>query len=485
MKRALLKTISVQRLFLIIIILKVLCSILAWLFNSPWLLGFTVPLALMMIYILLGYYRGDDSVSHEKFADSCYYLGFIFTISSILVALLDLPSLQAHISDISVRFGAAMVSTVLGLIVRVYLVNFRQDFQDSIQNIEESLVNSTRAFRMHLEVSVDKLREFHTIVDETTKLSVMRIDTALAETAASHSRQFLEMFQEIASENRKVSEESVLHIKEATKALSNSLSGYSTGLVASMEKFEAELTEFSQKLDVKLNQITFPEDYFSNKLSPPVSNLCQSIAAIGHQVDQMVSEFRSSSRKLTGIFNRINEKAAATSESMDTVQEAILSQAGIVQISKEQVSVFKKLSETLFHLESTVAGSISSIQVMERSVKQIVEDTRQITGDQNQIKSLTQKQSELALDVEERISDFLPRLHELSTAISGSLNQSIGNFEFSIKAINVTIKQHESVLTRILEQMECIHDKLALVSDQLSKAALQRRWPRLKWNPNH
>lgn len=65
-----------------------------------------------MAYVLLGLKRRDHDVTDEKFADTCYYLGFIFTITSIIFSLFDLPSIGTKLQEIAVRFGAAMVSDV-------------------------------------------------------------------------------------------------------------------------------------------------------------------------------------------------------------------------------------------------------------------------------------------------------------------------------------------------------------------------------------
>ena len=110
--------IRVQKLFAVVLALKVTCSGLGWYLQRPWSLGFAVPLTLMVAYIVLGLNRRSDDVTDEKFADSCYYLGFIFTITSIIFSLFDLPSIGSQLESIAVRFGAAMVSTVLGLGVR-------------------------------------------------------------------------------------------------------------------------------------------------------------------------------------------------------------------------------------------------------------------------------------------------------------------------------------------------------------------------------
>ncbi|HBO4518639.1 TPA: hypothetical protein L4U64_005188, partial [Pseudomonas aeruginosa] len=122
--------ISLKRLFVLTCVLKVGSSFLGWYLHEPWIFGLLLPLLFMAAYMLIGYRLRDSDISAEKFADSCYYLGFIFTIASIIFSLFDLPNIGTDLTIIAVRFGAAMVSTVLGLAVRVTLVSFRPSTED-------------------------------------------------------------------------------------------------------------------------------------------------------------------------------------------------------------------------------------------------------------------------------------------------------------------------------------------------------------------
>src|SRR6185369_1632964 len=152
--------IRVQKLFFITLVIKIGSSFLGWYFQYQWTLGLAVPIAIMVTYIVLGYYRHDTDVSDEKFADSCYYLGFIFTISAIIFSLFDLPNIGTKIQEIAVRFGAAMVSTVLGLAVRVALVSFKPDTNDALQAAEDAVVSASQKFREHLVMATEKLGDF-------------------------------------------------------------------------------------------------------------------------------------------------------------------------------------------------------------------------------------------------------------------------------------------------------------------------------------
>jgi methyl-accepting chemotaxis protein len=452
--------VSIRRLFLLTIVLKISSSVAGWLMGSPWILGFTVPLVLMSLYILVGIYRGDDTVSDEKFADSCYYLGFIFTISSILVALFDIPSIAAKIEDISIRFGAAMVSTVFGLIVRVYLVNFRSDFQDAVRNAENGLLDAVRAFRIHLDLSVERLREFQTLVDDASRVAAARADTVIRDAAAEHARHFAALFDQLAAENRQVIEESATHIRAATQTLSNALYDYAETLVSGTGKFEAGIEEFSGKLDARLERIGFPEDYFAGRLNPSVARLGQSVAEAGDQVAALVSEFRSNARKISAALNGLSEKTAATSSAMDKVRNAVQGQAEALDLAGKQIAAFDRLAQAIEKMESVVAGSVASMGMMEQAVRRI----EGIAGPNRDTGRPAERQTELAAAA--GLAEWLPRLQEADARISGRLNEAIHAFDRSTLKMASAIGRQEAALTKVSEQLETLLDRLDGVSER-------------------
>lgn len=95
-------------------------------FNPIWLFGFTLPLAAMGIYCYVGYRKAKTGSSRvlRAFGDSCYYLGFLFTIASIILALSGIGENEFNLSVIALRFAAAMVTTLIGMAIRICLITF-------------------------------------------------------------------------------------------------------------------------------------------------------------------------------------------------------------------------------------------------------------------------------------------------------------------------------------------------------------------------
>ncbi len=115
--------------FFIVLSLKILAAIVAFVAREPMLWGIYIPLGVFLLYIAYGVTLVWNASERTRlnFADGCYYLGFLFTITTIVLALADASQAgKLHVTDISIRFAGAMASTVIGMIVRLVYVLFER-----------------------------------------------------------------------------------------------------------------------------------------------------------------------------------------------------------------------------------------------------------------------------------------------------------------------------------------------------------------------
>ena len=244
--------IRVQKLFVVALVLKVGASILGWRLQDPWVWGFTVPLFIMCAYIGIGSFRRDNEVTDEKFADSCYYLGFIFTITSIIISLFDLQHIGTRIQDIGVRFGAAMVSTVLGLGVRVYLVSFKKDVTEAIKDAEDAVLDATRKFTEQLTVALERLRDFEAQVDTAAKTSVERVNLQVESLSKNHADKLSAFFSDLTNKNQEAFTSALAEVKSSSQKLAEAVDGYSMGMRSNLASIEAKVGTFTDAVTERL-----------------------------------------------------------------------------------------------------------------------------------------------------------------------------------------------------------------------------------------
>ena len=348
--------IRIQKLFLITIILKVGSSYLGWFLQMQWSLGFWIPLSIMAAYIVLGLKRKDRDVSDEKFADSCYYLGFIFTITSIIFSLFDLPDIGTKIQDIAVRFGAAMVSTVAGLAVRVYLVSFNKDVSDAVRETEHSIIEASQKFREQLVLAYERLSDFQSQVENGTKGAVERVNVQVETLSKNHAEKLSGFFEELASKNQVAFTSALDEVKKASLRLSESVDGYSLGMRSNLGSIEAKVTAFTDVVSERLKTTTFPDDYFVKQLEQPLAQLNTATNEVAGQVLATASEVGAATTVLTGALKKLQSKSAAIEGSMDAAMRLTAQQQSVLDTSHSQIGTLEKLGVTLEGF-STLFGS--------------------------------------------------------------------------------------------------------------------------------
>ena len=117
--------------FIAVLILKIASAVTAFVIEDVWILGLFVPIGFMFAYLAWGWHTVNKVGNHDlkiTFGDSCYYLGFLFTIASILLVLAGLyRSTDLNVGEVAIRFAAAMLTTLFGMAVRVYTVTFARE----------------------------------------------------------------------------------------------------------------------------------------------------------------------------------------------------------------------------------------------------------------------------------------------------------------------------------------------------------------------
>lgn len=352
--------IRVQKLFLIAVILKVGSSFCGWYFQMQWTLGFAIPLAVMAGYIALGIKRHDRDVTDEKFADSCYYLGFIFTITSIVFSLFDLPSIGDRIQDIAVRFGAAMISTVAGLIVRVYLVSFRPDSSDALKDAEDAVLDAAQKFREQLVMAYEKFGDFQVQVVKATEQSVETVKIQVEKLSQDHSARLEAVFLELNERNQQAVTTALGEVRAASERMSQSVDGYVSGMKSSLDSLGGKVEAFGFAVTERLKTTTFPDDYFASRLTAPLEQLRSASAEVSQQVQASATSAAEAAGVLGTAIRKLKTKATQVEESLDTIVRLTTAQHALFDTSASQLEQLKQVASSLADVQKALQASTAA-----------------------------------------------------------------------------------------------------------------------------
>ena len=354
--------IPIQKLFLVTLILKLFSSGIGWYFNRPWDFGFFIPLTLMAGYIVLGMHRRDTTVTDEKFADTCYYLGFIFTISSIIFSLFDLPNIGTKIQEIAVRFGAAMVSTVLGLGVRVYLVSFKQDIAEALIIAEDAALEATRRLGEQMGMALESLRDFEHQVHAAAKMSVERVNMEVENLSQNHAEKLNDFFIELSDRNQEAFTLALAEVRNVSRKLSDSVDEYAGGMQRNMVSIEKKVSAFTDAITTRLETTTFPDDYFARQLQGPMSQLKESTQMLAGGVKQTSDEVSESTVILSKALNKLRLKAVTAEAALDSVSKLTVQQQAVLDSAGTHIETLGGLSNVLAKVETALSGTAGVIR---------------------------------------------------------------------------------------------------------------------------
>src|SRR5690606_10536290 len=80
---------------------------------AAFILTLGVPLLAMFAYIYAGRYLDKANLNTDAFADSVYYMGFLFTLVALVFSLFAITGDGTTTAGLVLRFGVALSTTIV------------------------------------------------------------------------------------------------------------------------------------------------------------------------------------------------------------------------------------------------------------------------------------------------------------------------------------------------------------------------------------
>jgi hypothetical protein len=457
---------SVQKLFAVALILKIILSGLGLLLNEPWILGMALPITVMILYMVVGHRAAEDDVSPEKFADSCYYIGFIFTMSSIIFSLFDLPNLGAAdgMRNIALRFGAAMVSTVLGMGVRVYLVSFRKDASDAIKDAEEAVLDATRMLASQLGAIVDELKQFEIQVIDASKVTVENVNRQISDLGQSYAKSLNGFYVQVTEENKAAFKVLVEEVHQATVRLAASVDTYSHGMNVNIESIKSKVTEFAEAVSFRLANTTFPDDFFARELKAPLDQLRSEALNLGGSVRNVSSLVQESSVTLAAVLKHITSKTKKTQDAMDAVVQLSEQHRTLVDNTDMQLTSLVKVAERLEQVDAALKGALEVIGANSSASAELLTN----------ITRLSVESADLRVEIKDSILSLTGKLDAnavLASSVIQTLESQAGGLRTSASGVIASLEHHADSTQKLSNQLGSVETVFQGAVEQLKVIA--------------
>lgn len=269
-----------------------------------------VPVAIMVIYALLIWLARSLRLRDDQAGDNLYYMGFLFTLTSLGVSLYQFNASRAA-EEIVQNFGIAIGSTISGIALRVIFNQMRRDPVEVERTMRLELAEAARRVRRELDSTVVEFG----YVRRSAQQAAADSFAAVAEKFEAISRRLLAGMEEIAAKSATPLDEAAQRSGDMVRRLA----GSAEQLAGETERLSKSTGEVATKIeDVvrKLAEAPGPADAVAAALAPVVR-------ALGQAVDRFTAQFEGQASAAADMLEAAKLAAEVSAASIDSLRADI------------------------------------------------------------------------------------------------------------------------------------------------------------------
>lgn len=328
---------SLRGSFVLVLAIGTAGCAVGWVMNLPWI-TIGVPLAAMALHAVI---CGRDTARSE-FADSMYFLGFLFTLISLAVSLIGFTSkvateeiLPALISS----FGTAVLTTIVGLATRIYLTSLQPSADEDLIASEEALTAAANRFRQAIEDMTVSVTGQASAVGGALTTAVADVRDALAGATKETEKTLASSAAALSNEL----EEGAKRLRAGLESLPETIA--KRGVAAAEASFTGLQEKTSQlgssvdALGVKVRDLELPADAISRRMEPVLD-------AAQELLSSRTSALREISTESAALISGLREARGAGEE----VVTALAQVAKHITAASRTLGEFEQLARTVSDL---------------------------------------------------------------------------------------------------------------------------------------
>ena len=310
-----------------------------------------VPIAAMLAYALLITLARALRLRDDQSGDNVYYMGFLFTLTSLGVSLYQFSASHAA-EEIVQNFGIAIGSTIAGIGLRVIFNQMRRDPIEVERMMRLELAEAARKLRRELDSSVVEFGYFRRSAQQSAIDSLNHMTESFDQLIAKFFARLDEITKNATLPVEAASRTSGASIAALSKTIGATLAAGVGRLSSETEKLSDQVAAIAAALDAmtaRFNAMQTPERVIEVRLEP-----------IAHLLTQTV------------------ERAIAQSESQaKAVQEALAIAGSAAVSSKDLVAALRgEFGATTTANRSAINAAMMMIKSAEEALNKIKVNSR-------------------------------------------------------------------------------------------------------------
>lgn len=243
--------VQIKYLFLVALVSGVFFILLGGTSDKIYL-SVILTIAVMITYFLIGQRIVErELLTNEQFADSNYYLGFLFTLISLASSLYILSNGSMEgglLTKLIGQFGISISTTIVGLSLRIYLLSFSPNISSNIESFNLMIMEKLQMLNDHIGHSIDQTKTFSNVIDDKVELfidktlkSVEEYNERLVESLDQHSIE--NIFEKIYTDMDTVHAKQEERVENIYTNLTKHFNRYETQNEAAIKNFQQSIND--------------------------------------------------------------------------------------------------------------------------------------------------------------------------------------------------------------------------------------------------
>ncbi|MDD9827892.1 MAG: hypothetical protein OXU92_05890 [Deltaproteobacteria bacterium] len=359
----------------------------------PYVITIGAPLLCICLHAWITLRNDEKYARSANFADMTYYMGFLFTLWTLVVAMFSyifkedagvgLRGFSLLLESLP-EFGAAIISTIVGMIWRLYLTGFEEE-RDEFQDQSVAILNSQTRLLDTLRQEVSKIIE-----------GIQTASRDWKQTLEKSSEDTKRIFEETAKQFQGNMDGSWNKIKET-------LDGFASELGTSTQTLAQTAAQGKQKVEGAFEQMV---NTIGMAAQQTAEALLISGQKIGDSAGHMARGFDEAQWKIQQETEQAMQKIVPLKKGLDSLRTAADSAGAELEEMAESIHA---ATEKIREIEAVDPGLAA------RAAEEYVETLRNNT---NGFEGRTREIHELAERIRGEAHDALTQVEETSRRLS-------------------------------------------------------------------
>ena len=340
-----------------------------------------VPVGIMLAYAALIFLARNLRLRDDQSGDNLYYMGFLFTLTSLGVSLYQFSAEHAA-EDIVQNFGIAIGSTIAGIGLRVVFNQMRRDPVEVERMMRLELAEAARRVRRELDSTVVEFGYHRRSAQQAAADSFKQVAERFDEIVAKFDASLKEITGQLAQPLEAASRHSGDTLGELSKTLAASLSASAQQFGAETDKLAIRVRATAIKLDeviAKLGAIEAPESAIKAGLEPIAQSISQSVESLSERSTSDATAIKDALTTSTQLIATMFEQFKTDSKAHVELLRALLAKTDDTMRTFTDVLIRSGVDATLQAeglreaIQATQVDAQTLVQVAEK-ISQTVED---------------------------------------------------------------------------------------------------------------